>query len=187
MANVLVLYGSPKKSGNTSTLGKRFLKGLSDGGIQDTQEFWLNDLSIKPCQGCFHCHPTKRCITQDDMQAIYPALEDAKAIVFAIPIFWWHMAAQMKLCFDRFTALLSDDDKFPALAGKDVTVIVSYNFRECAQGVIGMFEDFKGWIGIKLQVVEYCAQAGPVIENMAKLEETYELGKATAIRLGQAG
>jgi len=28
--------------------------------------------------------------------------------------------------------------------GKDVTVIVGDNFRECAQGVIGIFEDFKG-------------------------------------------
>ena len=119
----------------------------------------------------------------DDMQSIYPALEEATVVVFAIPIYWWHMAAQMKLCLDRFTALLSEDDKLWALAGKDVIAIVSYNYRECAQGVIGMFEDFKEWIGIKLQVVEYCAQAGPVVENLAKLGEAYELGKATAISL----
>ena len=53
MTKVLVLYGSPRKNGNTSTLGKKFLQGLTDSGIEEVQEFWLNDLTIKPCQGCF--------------------------------------------------------------------------------------------------------------------------------------
>lgn len=185
MTNVLVLYGSPRKNGNSSTLGKRFVKALGDNGVQDVQEFWLNDLAIKPCQGCFRCHPTRRCITQDDMQMIYPALEAATVIVFAIPIFWWHMSAQMKLCLDRFTALLSEDDKLPALAGKDVVVIVSYNYRDCAQNVIRMFEEFIDWIGIKLHVVEYCAQAGPVAEDTEKLEEAYQLGRRIALQSGQ--
>ena len=187
MIDVLVLYGSPRKNGNTSTLAKKLVDALTDSGIRDVQEFWLNDLTIKPCQGCFRCRPTKHCVTQDDMQAIYPALEAAKTVVFAIPIFWWHMAAQMKLCLDRFTALLSEDDKLPALAGKDIIVITSYNYRECAQGVIGMFEDFKDWIDIDLQVVEYCAQSGPVSKNMEKLEEAYNAGKVAALRLVQSG
>lgn len=64
---------------------------------------------------------------------------------------------------------------------------VSYNYRECAQGVIAMFEDSREWIGVRLQVVEHCARTGPAIDNPAKLEEAYELGEAMAGRLtGQA-
>ena len=50
MKKVLILYGSPNNIGNTATLGIKFKQGLIDGGIHDGQEFWLNDLFIKPCQ-----------------------------------------------------------------------------------------------------------------------------------------
>jgi multimeric flavodoxin WrbA len=183
MTRGVLLYGSPKKNGNTTTLGKHFAIGLHEGGIHDIQEFWLNELTITPCQGCFACHASMRCRIQDDMQAIYPAVEATDLLIFAIPIYWWHMAAQVKVCLDRFTALLSQDDKLPALTGKDVVVIVSYNYQACAGGVIRMFEEFKEWIGIRLQVIEYCAQSGPVRDNVPTLKHVYELGKATAQRL----
>jgi multimeric flavodoxin WrbA len=128
MNDVLVLYGSPRKDGNTSVLAKRLVEALKESGTQGIREFWLNEFTIRPCQGCFRCRPNHRCIVEDDIQAIYPAVEAARAVVFAIPIYWWHMAAQVKLCLDRFTALLSDD-KLPALAGKDVVVIVAYKHR----------------------------------------------------------
>jgi multimeric flavodoxin WrbA len=60
----------------------------------------------------------------DDMQNLYPALEQAEVILFAVPIYWWHMNAQTKLCIDRLTALLSPDDKLPALEGKRIVLVV---------------------------------------------------------------
>jgi multimeric flavodoxin WrbA len=50
---VLVLQSSPKKKGNTAALVERFLAGLVEGGTHNVREFWLNDLDIRPCQGCF--------------------------------------------------------------------------------------------------------------------------------------
>ncbi len=179
--NVLVLQGSPKKSGNTATLTKRILDGMAGaGGDVQISEYWLNDLTIKPCQACFRCAKTFRCFMEDDMQKIYPALEQAQVILFAVPIYWWHMNAQTKLCVDRLTALLSPDDKLPALEGKRIVLVVSYKFRSCAECTIKMFEEFKEWIGIKLDVVEYCAQDGHVSSSPASLRAAYELGKGIA-------
>jgi multimeric flavodoxin WrbA len=176
--NILVIQGSPNKSGNTATLTKRFLDGLvSNGRGIEISEFWLNDLNIKPCQGCFRCTGTSRCFIDDDMQKIYPAMELAQVIIFAVPIYWWHMNAQTKLCIDRLTALLSPDDKLPALTGKHIVLIVSYNYRSCAECTIKMFEDFKEWIGITLDVLEHCAKDGHVSSSPSGLQAAYELGK----------
>ena len=175
----LVIQGSPKKNGNTATLTKRFLEGLASSGSEvEINEFWLNDLDIQPCQGCFQCTGTSRCIYDDDMQEIYPAIELSELVVFAVPIYWWHMNAQTKLCIDRMTALLSPDDSLPALANKHIVLIVAYNFRSCAECTIKMFEDFKEWIGVKLDVLEHCAKDGHVSSASSTLESAYQLGRS---------
>jgi multimeric flavodoxin WrbA len=178
LMKTLVIQGSPKKNGNTATLAKSFLEGLAGGGREaDVSEFWLNDMDIKPCQGCFQCAGTSRCVFDDDMQQLYPEFESSQLIVFAVPIYWWHMNAQSKLCIDRLTALLSPDDKLPALARKHIVLIVCYNFRSCAECTIRMFEDFKEWIGVKLDVLEHCAKEGHVSSVPARLQAAYQLGK----------
>jgi multimeric flavodoxin WrbA len=184
---VLVIQGSPKKHGNTATLARHFLEGLAGGGRKaDITEIWLNDLSIKPCQGCFKCAGTYRCIYADDMQPLYPAIEAADVFVFAVPIYWWHMNAQMKLFFDRLTALLSPEDKIPAMAGKRVVLIVAYNFRKCAECTINMFEDFKKWINVRVDVLEHCAKEGDVSAHPDKLQSARRLGKAIGLTAPQA-
>jgi putative NADPH-quinone reductase len=181
----LIFQGSPKKNGNTATLTKKFLDGLlSDGNNAEISEFWLNDLDIKPCQGCFQCAKSFRCAINDDMQQIYPAVESSQLIIFAVPIYWWHMNAQTKLCIDRFTALLSPDEKLPALMNKHIVLIVCYNFRSCAGCTIKMFEEIKEWVNGRLDVVEHCAKEGHVSLNPSKLQEAYQLGKSIGSREG---
>ncbi|MEJ2563471.1 MAG: flavodoxin family protein [Anaerolineales bacterium] len=174
----LVIQGSPKKDGNTATLTKSFLDGLVSGGNEvEISEFWLNDMDIQPCQGCFLCSGTSRCIYDDDMQRIYPEIESSTLIVFAVPIYWWHMNAQTKLCIDRLTALLSLDDQLPALVGKHIVLVVCYNYRACAECTIKMFEDFKDWINVRLDVLEHCAKEGHVSSAASRLEAAYRLGR----------
>ncbi|MBN1440732.1 MAG: flavodoxin family protein [Anaerolineales bacterium] len=180
--NILILQGSPNKKGNTAALAKSCLEGiLSRHPDAAVAEFWLNDLSIRPCQACFQCRGKARCVIQDDMQLIYPALEAADLVLFAVPIYWWHLNAQTKLCLDRFTALLSPDDKLPALEGKTVVLVVSYNYESCAECTIKMFEDFKSWIGITLEVVRHCAKDGPASSLPQKMREAYDKGRSIEI------
>ena len=182
--NALVLQGSPRKNGNTATLAKKFIQGFaSENPSTVVAEYWLNDLDIHPCQGCFQCRKNNSCVQNDDMQKIYPAIEAAHIIVFAVPVYWWHMNAQTKLCLDRLTALLSPDDKLPAMADKQIVLAISYNDRSCAECTIKMFEDFQSWIGVKLDVLEHCAKEGHVLSMPSKLELAYELGKNTQIKM----
>ena len=177
---VLVLQASPRKNGNTAALVERFLAGLVAEHAHDVCEFRLNDLDIRPCQGCFRCAGESSCIIEDDMQQIYPELVAADLVVFATPKYWWHMNAQMKLCIDHMTALLAEGDTLPALTGKHVLLAVTYNFEDCAQATKGMFRDFEGWINVKLGVIEYCSREAHVSEYESKLEEAFNLGQKLA-------
>jgi len=179
----LVIQGSPNKIGNTATLTESFLEGLvsSERDIE-ISEFWLNDLEIQPCQGCFQCAGISRCVIDDDMQQLYPEFETAQLIIFAVPIYWWHMNAQTKLCIDRLTALLSPEDTLPALVNKHIVLIVCYNFRSCAECTIKMFEDFQEWINIRLDILEHCAKEGHVSSAPSKLQAAYQLGRDIGLK-----
>ena len=147
-------------------------------------EFWLDDINIRPCQGCFRCAEESSCIVDDDMQRIYPEIVAADLVVFATPIYWWHMNAQMKLCVDRMTALLAGGGTLPALAGKHVVLVVTYRFENCARATKDMFKDFEDWIDVKLDVIEYCSREAHVSECESKLEEAFDLGQRLAQEWG---
>jgi multimeric flavodoxin WrbA len=180
MMRVLVLQGSPRKQGNTATLAHKIVEGLSGVAETDIHEFWLNDMTIHPCQGCFTCLRSGRCVFEDDMQQLYPEFGWADLVVFAVPIYWWHMNAQMKLCFDRMTALLTKDDRLGSLVGKHLVLVVGYNFRHCAQATLSMFEEFKTWIDVRVDVIEYCAHDGPASAAQDKLVKAFDLGRRLA-------
>jgi multimeric flavodoxin WrbA len=173
---ILVIQGSPNMNGNTATLTAKLLEGLTASGRHDVCEFWLNEMNIRPCQACFQCYKTGRCAIEDDMHNLYPQFQPSNLVVFAVPIYWWHMNAQTKLCFDRLTALLSQGDKLPALSGKQVVLVTAYNYRHCAECTLSMFAEFREWIGVKLEVLEHCAREGHVSAHPEKLSEAYRLG-----------
>jgi multimeric flavodoxin WrbA len=181
--NVLVLQGSPNKSGNTATLANALLDGIRACGEHTIHEFWLNDMQIRPCQACYQCFKTGRCVTEDDMQRLYPEFEPADLVVFAVPITWWHMNAQTKLCIDRMTALLTKKDGLPALAGKQIVLVTAYNYHYCAECTIKMFQDFQEWIGVRLEILEHCAKEGHVQWHSAKLQAARQLGTKLASEL----
>ena len=49
--SIVILNGSPRKKGNTSTLVKAFREGAESAGHSVT-EFILHDMNIHGCKGC---------------------------------------------------------------------------------------------------------------------------------------
>ena len=103
---VLVLMGSPRKSGNSATLAQRIVQGAQSAGAE-VETVFLHEKSIAPCQSCYACQvkDSKGCAIDDDMQAIYPLLLENDAWVIASPVYWFNMSAQTKLWMDRCFAL----------------------------------------------------------------------------------
>jgi multimeric flavodoxin WrbA len=103
---VLGIYGSPRKKGNTDRLLDRALEGAESAGAE-TRRIYARDLQIDGCLECGGCDKTGTCVVKDDMEAVYPLLQSAGAIVLASPIFFYGVTAQVKALIDRTQALWS--------------------------------------------------------------------------------
>jgi multimeric flavodoxin WrbA len=98
------IYGSPRKAGNTDLMLDAFLEGARAAGCE-ISKLYVRELEIRGCLGCGHCDKAGMCIQKDDMQQVYPLLEQAQHIVVASPIYFYGITAQLKLLVDRAQAL----------------------------------------------------------------------------------
>ncbi len=102
---ILILKGSPREKGNSAVLADQVAAAAHEAGAE-VESICLQALDIRPCDACDACVETEGvCIIKDDMQAIYPKLLQADAIVLASPIYWFTVSAQLKLCIDRWYGL----------------------------------------------------------------------------------
>ena len=99
------IVGSPRKNGNVDLLVSQVLKGTSSKGAP-TEKIYLNDLKIKPCQSCGVDPKPEYCLFNDDMKAIYTALDSCDAIVLGSPMYFDTVSAQVKLMIDRCNCLM---------------------------------------------------------------------------------
>ncbi len=109
MTSVLAINSSPKKGkSNTSLILNPFLDGMKDAGA-DIELFYIRDLDLKPCTGEFSCwfkHPGE-CYQRDDMQQLYPKLEEADILVFASPVYVDGINGSLKNLIDWMIPLIT--------------------------------------------------------------------------------
>ena len=103
---VLGIYGSPRKGGNTDLLLDRVLEGARAAG-GEVCTLYARDLKIGGCLECGGCDDTGECVVPDDMDKVYPLLEEARIIFLAAPVFFYNVPAQLKALIDRTQALWS--------------------------------------------------------------------------------
>ncbi len=102
--NIALLQGSPNITGSTALLCEQFTQGARASG-HEVDRIDLAELSIAPCTGCGRCgygaHP---CVQHDDMRIVRETILDADMVVFATPLYYYGMSAQLKIVIDRFCA-----------------------------------------------------------------------------------
>lgn len=103
---ILILNGSPRPNGNTSAMIDAFLEGAKDNGHEITV-VQVCQKKIAGCLACEYCH-TKgngKCVQQDDMQEVYPLLDEAEMIILASPIYYHSFTGQLQCAINRIYAL----------------------------------------------------------------------------------
>ena len=82
--------GSPRKKGNSDILADVFLDGAAAAGA-DVKKFFLADLDINQCKGCFrNCmiKPGMRCaVFRDDMDMLLDELVSSDLSLFVSPLY----------------------------------------------------------------------------------------------------
>lgn len=117
---IVVITGSPRKKGNSFAMTEAFIQAAEARGHVVTR-FDAALKHVGGCRACETCFQTgKACSFDDDFNAIAPAILEADAVVFSMPVYWYSIPAQIKGVIDRlFSFVVGGKD----IAGKECAVI----------------------------------------------------------------
>jgi multimeric flavodoxin WrbA len=169
------LSGSPRNNGNTGRLVSAFADGAVAAG-KNVRNIRVAELKIGGCKGCRYCFTHKGvCIQDDDMTPILDELRKADALVFASPVYYFGVTAQLKLVIDRFYALIQE-----GMAGKRAALLMTCGAdTDAAASSISMFRQisaYQKWDEAGIIVAPRLHIPGE-IEGRAELEQAKRLGE----------
>ncbi len=118
----LILFGSPRKDGNTRDLVNAFVEVLKEKH-PEIRLLYLNDVNVRPCQGCMKCSEQGVCRITDDMRDIRKYMGESDLIVYATPVYWYAPSAQLKVVIDRSVAFLDKEYNSRITGKKAVTLM----------------------------------------------------------------
>ena len=98
----LILNGSPKKDGDTAILINEFTKNLK-GEVKILSCFD----KISPCNDCRFCWENHGCSIDDEMQKVYPYLDECDNIVLASPIWFSSLSGPLLNICSRIQTLFA--------------------------------------------------------------------------------
>jgi len=183
MKKVLGVIGSPRKNGNTHVLVSQILEAVCSEGIS-TEVIFLDDLSIKECDGCHVCWKSEKCVKKDDMSNLYQKIIESDVIIFGTPVYWYGPTALMKGFIDRFVYFNGPKNRKKI---KDKLAVIAIPFEEendeTVEPVVSFFEKSLNFLGVKLigkLIVPGVTKRGEVKEKKEYMDKAYELGRKIA-------
>ena len=103
---ILILNGSPRLNGNTMHMVNAFKQGAEEAG-HSVQIENVSHMNIRGCMACEYCHTKEKgvCVQKDDMQKLYQEILSADMLVFASPIYYFTLSAQLQSAIHRTYAI----------------------------------------------------------------------------------
>ena len=167
---ITILNGSPK-IGNTAAMATAFCEGAEAAG-HEVEILHVGKMKIAGCLGCEYCH-TKgegKCVQKDDMEKVMPAYLDSDMIVYASPIYYFDVTAQLSAAIQRVYAIGK-----PAKA-KKAALLLSSASPNPFEGAIATYKTMLGFMG--LEDAGIITAAGEENKSEAKLAEIRAFAKA---------
>lgn len=173
---IVVITGSPRENGNSFAMTAAFIKAAEKKGHSVTRF----DAAMKQVGGCHACETCfksgKACSFDDGFNEIAPAILEADAVVFTMPVYWYSIPSQIKGVIDKLFSF--------CVAGKDVAG------KECALIACCEEEDMSVLDGVRIPVERSAAllkwkMAGevlvPGVLNAGDIEKTDGCKQAAAL------
>ena len=97
---VLIINGSPHKSGNTSVALGELAAALEKEGIE-TETVQIGSGDIRGCIACNRCSTLGQCVFDDEVNRLAEKFEKADGLVAASPVYYASANATLIACLDR--------------------------------------------------------------------------------------
>jgi multimeric flavodoxin WrbA len=111
---IMIICSSPRKKGNTNTV----VNWVAESAKAEGAEIEIVDCArmkykTNGCTACMSCQnsPKYECVIKDEASVIIKRIPQFDVLVFASPIYWFGVNAQLKLLLDRTFALVKFDPK----------------------------------------------------------------------------
>lgn len=173
---IVVITGSPRKNGNSSAMTKAFIQAVEAKGHTVTL-FDAATSNVGGCHACETCFKTgKACSFDDDFNVIAPAIFEADAVIFTMPVYWYSIPAQIKGVIDKLFSF--------CVAGKDIAE------KECALITCCEENDMSVMDGVRIPIERTAAllkwkMVGevliPGVLNVGDIDKTNGIQKAVAL------
>ena len=140
---IAILNGSPRAM-NTAAMVKVFAETAEAAG-HEVEILHVGRMKIAGCLGCEYCH-TKgdgKCIQKDDMDKVMPAYLNSDMIVYASPVYYFGMSAQIMAAMQRVYCIGK-----PAKATK-AALLLSSGSPNVYDGAIGTYKLMLSYIGLQ--------------------------------------
>ncbi len=131
---ITVIKSSPHKNGSSNLLADNFIKGAEQKGHKITV-FDAGHSRVAPCLGCGACAADGTCVQKDDNVRLQGKLADSDMAVFATPLYYFGVSAQLKAVIDRFYNI---NFKLAAKGLKSALIVAAWDSGD------RIFEDVKG-------------------------------------------
>lgn len=102
---IVALNASPRRwDGNTHRLLEPFLRGARQAGAT-VRRYYVPDLDVHSCVGCYACLETGYCHVDDDMRWLLEEVRAADALVLGFPLYMGGTPGPLKTVVDRLRPL----------------------------------------------------------------------------------
>ncbi len=125
----VIFNGSPRKSGATATIVSYLQENLP-GEVIRIDSYTA---SVSPCIDCRHCNTHNHCALQDEMQEIYPHINEADVIILASPIHFGQLTGSLLSLASRLQYFWTDRNRLTPKKRLGGVVLVD--------GGMGIYED----------------------------------------------
>ena len=167
---IAVFNGSPRKE-NTFALVEAFREGAESAG-HEVEVYHVGQMKIAGCLGCEYCHTKGEgsCIQKDDLEKILPAYKEADMIVFASPVYYFTVTAQMEAAIQRVYCIGKP------LKARKAALLLSSASDGVYDAAVAQFKAYMSYAGIEAAGV--ITAHGEENKSEAKISEVKEFAKS---------
>lgn len=146
----MILCASPRREGNSSTLGKAVADGITAAGHQ-AEIIHADDVLKALLRDCRSCRrPDGECAIEDGFRAaFFDSYLPAQGFIAATPVYWYGVSAQLKTFFDRMFCYVAAShprsaEVVQAMLGKRIGLVLSSEetFPTVAAGPVHQLQEF---------------------------------------------
>lgn len=160
--NIVVITGSPRKSGNSIAMTDAFIEAAKKLG-HEIFRFDAVEENIHGCRACEACFGGgAACPFDERFSVIAEAIKNADAIVFTMPVYWYTIPAQIKAIIDKLFSFC--------------TASVDVSGKKCALIACCEEDDMTVLDGVRIPLERTAALLGWEMAGTVLVPSVYKVG-----------